>query len=619
MESACLRIPVNQISAARTEEAIKQVSGQNEGQRVSFSLSADFLENTELSARFLLPHTELLKAVNILLAHENIGVVKSIIVDYGAEKNSAYLKDGILTINAASVVGLSAADILGLLTQSLGWDFETTLMKIKEKFPYLLLSDKDFGVLNIILHKRMAGLGDLVFVVNTAQAFHQALPNKKIRLILHNNDDFLLIKTTKLLKNLNTDLAIQEIEGGIEVVNADKLGTECMPAEKERFGIQQNPWYWAQEKLIKDDDVSIVYALDSTPKDAFQNRHYFQAYAGKARTHIFMYELGFSSLVQNPLESGDAHLGFGKDKIGMPPVSPVVKALYSRKYPREDKAIQKRREIIIKSFEGWQELNSALKQKDLDVTVASEWGFLYSYESGTIKRYFDVFKESLEDKAFSGYAATPKTFFIMCGRQDKSVHQEVARIAEAMDYTLFTYSDEKRKIELAHASKDNKVTIILNYSAPRRFFGELFLYSDDLPTVVSGQDNLANILYLNTLSSGRPFFFEALIFQDDIEFSIKQFAGQYVGREEAERFYKLFRLTRQQDAEQKTMFAQPRQYRILFKKIALALDKHKSFIPQTYYLILQQFSKNLKSSDRAEKLTSLLNEIAHNKASRINL
>jgi len=607
-DTAYLRVPVNKIGSSRINEAIERLSNGDENRIERLFLSGDFLENIENSARIFLPHTELLKAINILLAHEDIANVKAIAVDFHAGKNFAVIKDGMLEIGVTSAENLDAIGVLAMLKQQLGWDFINAIAGIKNKFPYLLLSDKDFGAINVIIHKRMAGLGDLVFVANTAQVLRKALPGKKIRIILHSDADFRLMCATKLLMGLNPQLAVQEVEDGIEVVNAEKAGLEHMPPSRMEFGLEQYPWYWAQENIIKENDVSIVYAIDETPKAVFENRRYFQYYAGKAKTRIFMHEVGFPSLTQNPLAYGDAHLGFGEYNIGMSPVSPKSKELYSRKYPRVDKDIQSERSRIIKKLEGWEVLDRALGQNNLDVTIASEWGFLYSHESGTIRRYFDTFGKSMEDEKSSlQYKETPKTFFVMCGKSDVLVQQEVSKIAREKGYNLFVYANENKNLEPANLSKDSKITIMLDYSVPRKLFGELFLYSDDLPTVVSGQDNLANILYLNTLSSGRPFFFESLIFQENVEFSIRQFVEAHLGKEDADYFYNLFRLTLKHN-DQKEMFSAPRKYRILFKKVAMALDKHRSFVPETYYLILRQLDKYASNANRAGRAEDLISK-----------
>ncbi|MDD5575002.1 MAG: LOG family protein, partial [Candidatus Omnitrophica bacterium] len=465
--------------------------------------------------------------------------------------------------------------------------------------PYLLFLPKDFGAINVILHERMAGLGDVVFVANAAQIFSAAFPGKKVRLIFHRADDFLLAAETKILKGLNPDLMRQQIDG-VEVINAsgnsrDVYGEGLRPGSS-RF---DNAWPSIQDGIIGKDDVSVVYALGGTEKEILG--YDLARYGGRARAQLYVYEVGFESLIQKPLEQGEAHLGFGPDEVGAPPVSPVSKDIYSKKYPRINERIRQERRRILQKFPHWQALDTVLRQENLERTVASEWGFLYVHQGHSVKKYFEIFERArAQDES---YRRKDTTFFIMCGRKDKGVHDEMARLTEAYDYNFFEFGNHDPYLEEMRVSRSNNVTVIMDYSVPRKLFNELFLYSDDLPSVVSGQDNLANILYMNVLSSGRPFFWEVLIFQTTAALTTQIFISHALGNEKAHRLAGLWDLYSKSD-EQPQMFSAPRPLRAFFKEMALALEEHPKFLPQMYYGMLRQACKYdlLGARDRAEDL-----------------
>jgi hypothetical protein len=502
---------------------------------------------------------------------------------------------------------LSADDVLTFLTNDLRWDFSEALREIQSQYPYLLLDNDDFGAINIIIHERMAGLGDLVFIGNTGQVFSTIFPNKKIRLIFHSEADFKLVCETKILKGLDPDKP-RQYTWGMEVINAEVYGKEKALQNKDSFsGVEGMPWYQAQQDIIDENDISIVYALGGTPKEVLQNSYNYRLYAGKSKVTLFIHELGFSSLTRDPLSSGDVHLGFAGNEVGMPPVSPVSERIYAKKYPRETKRIQKERERILEKFPGYELLNDILKQKNLERTIRSEWGFLYAHEGASVRRYFTTFERARNDHP---NFREETTFFMMCGQKDKAVIAAAKELAQKFDYNLFVYANDHGVLTNYRRAQSNNVTVIMDFSVPRKLFNELFLYSDDLPTLVSGQDNLANILYLNVLTTGRPFFWEALVFQTTSFLDILIYLQQQMGREDAD-YLKVLWDTRQVSSGAADMFAAPRQYRYFFKKVSLALNQHVSFVSQMYYLMLRHVnSQRFLAVKRVNKFRQLIDALS---------
>lgn len=591
-------------SATLLSQSTRTIKGY---ERVLY-LSEDYEGRIEQSARVFLPYTKILTAVNILLNHEKIGMIKKIKVDFEGHDDSAILKDGILRISFQAPEQLSTSEVLNVFTHDLGWDFTQAIKDLAIRSAHLLLDSNDFDAINIIIHERLAGLGDLVFVSNAGQVFSKIMPNKTIRVIFHSNADFQLVCSTKILKGLDPRKAIQKT-GGIEIINAQSYGEEKLTKERPLFGVESQPWYKAQQEIIGENDVSIVYALEGTPKELMQASYMLKHYAGKAKMALFVHELGFSSLIRDPLASGEIHFGFGKDEVGMPPVSPVSEIIYAKKYPRINQNIQSERKRIIRKISGWKILDTVLKQENLERTIASEWGFLYAHRELSVGHYFQAFEKARKNNPDF---REDTTFFMMCGRSDKAVIEKIQDIAKSYDYNLFIFNNSSEGLEVSHESKSNNVSIIMDYSVPRKLFNELFLYSDDLPTLVSGQDNLANILYLNLLTTGRPFFWEVLIFQATAASDMISFLRNKIGEAEADYFNSLLNNLKVSD-DQAEMFSHPRKYRYFYKKVAQAFNEHKSFIAQVYYVMLLQTDKqSYAGRKRAQELMAQLHNLSVN-------
>jgi len=601
-------VSVGAFESGKTATLLSQSTKTIRGYERIFYPSKDYEERIEQSARVFLPYTKILTAVNILLNHEKINEIKKIKVNFEGHDDSAILRNGTLNISFQNPEQLSTIEVLNVFRHDLGWDFTQAIKNLEIRAAHLLLDAGDFDAVNIILHERLAGLGDLVFVSNAGQVFSKIMPHKTIRVIFHSDADFQLMCSTKILKGLDPKKLIQKT-GGIEIINAQAYGEQKHAGNRLSFGIENQPWYRAQQDIIGENDVSLVYALGGGHKEVMQSSHLFREYAGKAKMTIFIHELGFSSHIQNPLSAGEVHFGFGKDDVGMPPVSPVSEIIYAKKYPRINQNIQSERRRIIKKINGWEVLDSVLGQNNLEKTIASEWGFLYAHRELSVTHYFETFEKARKNEA---NFREDTTFFMMCGRSDKHVIEKIQEVCEENDYNLFIYNNSSTKLEVKRKSQSNNVSIIMDYSVPRKLFNELFLYSDDLPTLVSGQDNLANILYLNLLTTGRPFFWEVLVFQATAVSDMISYLRGKIGEVEADYFNHLCNDFKSSDT-QAEMFSSPRKFRLFYKKVAQVLNEQKSFIAQAYYLMLRQTNKQKYTGRaRAIELISQLHNLNFN-------
>jgi ubiquinone/menaquinone biosynthesis C-methylase UbiE/tetratricopeptide (TPR) repeat protein len=570
-------------------------------ERIEVNLSHHFKKDIYNTAKLLLPYRNILSAINILLFCKEIENVDKVVINL-TESYGVKLEKNVLEISCPRQAKI--VEILETVESNLGFNIKEALEDINAKAPYLLISPDDFKAINIILPQRMAGLGDLVFVANAGQVLRQIFPDKEIRIIFYNLGDFKLACRIKLLKGLNPQASDQNVEG-LRFIDLLRYFKKRHPEEPENpFILEKQLWYKAQKEIIGKEDVSIVYALGPTIEEINSER--LKRQCGEAKVKIYVYELGFKSPFQNPLQVGDAHLGFGEDEIGLPPVSPVTSKIYSQRYSKSKEEILEERRRILQKFTNWQLLNEILKQDNLIRSINSKWGFLYCHIPQTVEAYFRIFENV---RNHPKYAPVDTIFFIMCGWQDRQLQEKVKDISLNNDYNLFIYDDREKKLICKNVSQNNNVSIILDYSIPRKLFNELLLHSDDLPTVVSGQDNLANILHLNLLSSGRPFFWEVLNFQILAEYDLIDFIRKRLGNEEANFLDKLWDL-HSLTPEQEEMFLAFPKYCEFFKKIAQVLDEHPNFISHIYYLILTQLFQNKSSLFDLTKYSSCSSPIS---------
>ena len=106
-----------------------------------------------------------------------------------------------------------------------------------------ILAEEEAGVPSIalILPYRLAGAGDIVFMVNTAQKLKQLHPEIPIKVIFLNHDDYIFLDSIKLLSGFESGKNIQRLYG-ITYINA--------------MGSIENV-----NKFVGKNDLAIVYAI----------------------------------------------------------------------------------------------------------------------------------------------------------------------------------------------------------------------------------------------------------------------------------------------------------------------------------------------------------------------
>jgi hypothetical protein len=156
---------------------------------------------------------------------------------------------------------------------------------------------------------------------------------------------------------------------------------------------------------------------------------------------------------------------------------------------------------------------------DMDSLAGSKLGFIYAHEPHSVSSYFGALKKAMEDPVFSKMKVV---VFFSHSKNDKS-RDELAKIVDSEGYSLLEYDGSAEKFRKVNDNPKSNVTVVCDSSVPRKLFGQLFVLSDDMPSLISGQDNLANILLVSAEGRGRAFIPELLCFQHDVGYQFSKF------------------------------------------------------------------------------------------------
>ncbi|MDD3345464.1 MAG: ribose-phosphate diphosphokinase, partial [Candidatus Omnitrophica bacterium] len=363
------------------------------------------------------------------------------------------------------------------------------------------LDGLDTPSISLILPYRLAGAGDVVFMVNTAQKLKQIYPSLPIKVIFLKNDDYLFLSKIKLISNFDGQRNIQRL-GGVTYINALD--------SRERM-----------ENFIGKNDLVMLYAVYADEYKG-SDASFFDSIGLKSAEKITVHELGRELQWRDPNKDGHYLLGCNNDALGMPPVAPNFESYVQYCNSKSKKEIYAERSKILRKIPGYSVL-------DIDRTIRSKWGFVYGHLPYEVMMYFKAFNRARQEDA--EFASCPVTFFVNHSQNDRQMRDEVLKMAEESGFCVFEYNHGSEKLEsLVTGCSD--VCIVMNTVVPRKLFGQLFTLSGDLPGLVTGQDNLSNILYVNAQSEGRVFFWEVLIFQALAEFDLKRAAEKILTKDE---------------------------------------------------------------------------------------
>ncbi|MDD5129369.1 MAG: HAD-IIB family hydrolase, partial [Candidatus Omnitrophica bacterium] len=143
-----------------------------------------------------------------------------------------------------------------------------------------------------------------------------------------------------------------------------------------------------------------------------------------------------------------------------------------------------------------------------------------------------------------------------------------------------------------------------------KLFGQLFTLSDDLPSLVTGQDNLSNILYVNAQTSGRAFFWEVLVFQALAEFDLKEAAEKILSAREYADFKEFLRRGYNVDyGLLSKLFSEHDKYRQMYHKLGEGIAREFSFARRINTVIEQWQGKIKHPTYRLSVPASFLQQI----------
>jgi ribose-phosphate pyrophosphokinase len=258
----------------------------------------------------------------------------------------------------------------------------------------------DTPSITLILPYRLAGAGDVVFMVNTAQKLKQIYPSLPIKVIFLKSDDYLFLGKIKLISGFEGQRNIQRL-GGVTYINALD--------SRERM-----------EEFTGQKDLVMLYAVYPDEYSG-SDSYFFETIGLKRAAKITMHELGRELPWRDPNKNGHYLLGCNNDALGMPPVAPNFESYvkYCEAKGREGVYLERRK--ILGKIPGYSVLN-------VYETIHSDWGFIYGHLPYEVEMYFKAFDRARrEDPDFAG---RPATLFVNRSQGDNKLREEVFKAAE---------------------------------------------------------------------------------------------------------------------------------------------------------------------------------------------
>lgn len=389
-------------------------------------------------------------------------------------------------------------EVISRVADALGKDPRSIESGAKRESPQVYVRESDFEGVNVVLHKGFRdGIGDFVTTVNSGYLMKSIYPGKTVRVIVNHEEDWQVFRKMKLIGEIR-DGEDKKVVDGIEFIN--------------RAG---NP------EAIRDGDVSMVVVVYPDEKDFQRTWDEFRNSGKPAETLLFLHEVGMEPGWLDPVRSGNMHMGFLEDFVGIPPISPKFQGYANRAASMgSGEYLQERRRVAGK-IPGLGDL------ADLSKIASSGWGFTYAHETRSIESYYKGLEGALKNKVFAGLPTT--IFFVYPGGKKDSVgvRRDFDGIIEPFDCSFYDYEQESGRVKPVRESSSGLVIVGLS-SVPRKLYSELFTLSHERPSVISGQTNLANMLYLNTISpdspslgGGRAFRWETRQWQHGVDFQFR--------------------------------------------------------------------------------------------------
>ena len=402
--------------------------------------------------------------------------------------------------------------------------------------------------IDLILPRRLAGYGDFMFALNIARKLKSMHPRLPVKVIFFRDRDYRELDKIKPVPGFDSSKPSQT-SGGITYINAGD--------SREKVN-----------ELVGERDLAIIFGVCHGEYIKGGERESFSRLAREAASRIMIYDMGQGVRWLKPNTTGDYSLGFNKDSLGLPPPSPAFEGYVKRRAGRSREWVRKERKRVL----GKMPWHGSL---DKDAVAGSRWGFVYTHYDYNVKKYLKALMRAREISG--GFSAEPVTIFAVHGRNDKKVREEALKAADENGYSVFEYSHEKKKL-VALRTAPGKVTIIMNSDVPGTLFEELFVLSDDLPSLISGSNNLSSMMFMCGKTSGRAYFWEAIATQLSAGADLDRFAKEVLTSEEYEMFREQQEPVRSADYDLLArLFIDHSAYRPLFRKLAVEVDNKFNF------------------------------------------
>ena len=420
----------------------------------------------------------------------------------------------------------------------------------------------------LILPYRLAGVGDVVFMVNTARKLKQMYPSMPVKVIFFKEDDYIFLDKVKLLSGFECNKNIQRLYG-ITYINA--MGSvETL------------------NEFVGRNDLAIIYAI--YPDEYIGSQiSYFEKFAPEAALRIRIHELGRELRWKEPNKHNDYLLGFNENSLGMPPAAPDFESYVRYLVEKDSRGAYGEREKVLRKIPGYDILDAG------DI-IRSRWGFVYAHTQHSVKMYFKSFLEARQKS--SDFARQAVTIFVNHSEGNASLRDEVIGTAKEHGFKLLEYFHKDGALKIVEDGKSN-VTLIMNTSVPRKLFGQLFALSDDLPSLITGQDHLSNIICVNALTHGRAFFWEVLIFQYTAQYELQLAAEKILSLQEYEMLKETMKPGQNANYDLLAgLFAEHDKYRALYHKLAAGLNKEFDFADRISRIVSTKWPEKIEYAKR---------------------
>lgn len=349
---------------------------------------------------------------------------------------------------------LGSSDIKRFLNGELGAAEDSLIDRYLER---IYRSKKDFQGIDIVLPKGLAGYGDIMFIYKTAELLHRLYPDKKMRMVFFDVLDFK--RLSKIAKMTFRQDSLLD------------------------FLVVIDPKYYYPPEGV----VVLVYNVNE--KVEWQD---VTDIAPGAEVLHNIGEMGTKNIppTKSP-RRGNFVVGVGKGEeyLGMPfwskKLEDIVHSVRNGRIRKED---------VIRIF-----------NYRINVDIDSRWGFIYAHHLDEIDTYFKFLEmaRAKGERITVFLTGVDKKMDFM----DRQGVGSVKDLCEKYGYRYLRFNVDNNYVEEVIGRED--VTIIeLMGNVGYDIFLKLLCLADNLPSLVTGQNTLGEMIYISSILGGRPFFWQ---------------------------------------------------------------------------------------------------------------